>query len=108
MEYSLNNRKVLGAIVWHRGRLRKITKTELDFKGRITIEYFYRVKPSSVRLARKNDPVKFRIKSLLPQRDQLKCDMIIKYISKNGIIGTDKDAHSNDGTDYSRFIWRTP
>ncbi len=99
-----NNRKVFGAIVWHRNELKMVTSQYVG-KYYVVLNDSIKIKKSSIRLAKIGDKVKYKDLSILPERCMLKTNMKITYFLNNGIIGTDKDLYKkSDGTHYCHFI----
>lgn len=101
---SKNNRKVAGAIVWHKNELKMITNQNAG-KEYCVLENITKIKKTSVRLAKVGDKVKFKDLSILPDRCFTVSDMKITYFRLNGTVGTDKDLYpTSDGSNYSHFV----
>lgn len=99
-----NNRKVTGAIVWHKNELKVITNQNVG-KEYMRLNNLTKVKKSSVKLAKIGDVVKYKDLSVLPERCATVSDMKITYFRENGIVGTDKDLYpTSDGSAYFHFM----
>lgn len=99
-----NNRKVHGAIVWHRNELKMVTNQKVG-KNRICLNNLTDVSKNTVKLAKIGDSVKYKDLSILPERCADKKDMRITYFLHNGGVGTDKDLYpKSDSSNYSHFV----
>jgi hypothetical protein len=98
-----NSRKIIGAIVWHKNELKRITSQNVG-KYHIVLNDLIKIKKSSVKLAKIGDDVEFKDLSCLPERCYSLGIMKITYFHKNGNIGTDKDLYpKSDSTNLSHF-----
>ena len=104
-----NNRKVNGALVWHKNEIKRVTKDDYEFEGKkgIILENQTVVSKSTVRLVRVGDELTFKQGLELPERCKPE-RRVITYLMANGGVGTDKDLYpKSDSSNYSHFErWR--
>lgn len=103
MKTTNNTRKVPGALVWHRTRIRMITNQKPEDQSCIILDNLHKVKRKSIRLVKIGDPITIRMDAKgLP--DRIKPGLCkVTHMRENGLIGTSKDSHEYDDSHYSWF-----